>query len=66
MDQEDSVQSVSGKRVYRTVAEKRRIVELTRQSGASVAKVTNFAGTPTRVYRFTLDDLLTSAPAFQR
>ena len=39
MDQEDSVRSESGKRVYRTVAEKRRIVELTLEPGASVAKV---------------------------
>lgn len=39
MDHEDVVGSGSGKRVYRTVAEKRRIVELTLQSGASVAKV---------------------------
>jgi transposase len=39
MDHEDGVRLASGKRVYRTVAEKRRIVELTLQVGASVAKV---------------------------
>ena len=39
MDHEDGVRSGSGKRVYRSVAEKRRIVELTLQPGASVAKV---------------------------
>jgi transposase len=39
MDHEDGVRSENGKRVYRTVAEKRRIVELTFQPGASVAKV---------------------------
>jgi len=39
MGHEDGVRSASGKRVYRTVAEKRRIVELTLQPGASVAKV---------------------------
>lgn len=44
MDHEDGVPSVSGKRVYRTVAEKRRIVELTLQSGASVAKVAQAEG----------------------
>ena len=44
MNHEDGVQSVSGKRVYRTVAEKRRIVELTLQSGASVAKVAQAEG----------------------
>ena len=44
MDHEDGVGSESGKRVYRTVAEKRRIVELTLQSGASVAKVAQAEG----------------------
>ena len=39
MDHEDGVRSESVKRVYRTVAEKRRIVELTFQPGASVARV---------------------------
>jgi len=39
MDGTVGVRSGSGKRVYRTVAEKRRIVELTLQPGASVAKV---------------------------
>jgi transposase len=39
MVHEDDVASGSGKRVYRTVAEKRRIVELTFQQGTSVAKV---------------------------
>ena len=36
--------SESGKRVYRTVAEKRRIVELTLQPGVSVAKVAQAEG----------------------
>jgi transposase len=36
--------SGSGKRVYRTVAEKRRIVELTLQPGTSVAKVAQAEG----------------------
>lgn len=44
MDDEDGVRSDSGKRVYRTVAEKRRIVELTLQCGASVAKVAQAQG----------------------
>ncbi|HKV54533.1 MAG TPA: transposase [Candidatus Binataceae bacterium] len=44
MDHENGVRSGSGKRVYRTVAEKRRIVELTLQSGASVAKVAQAEG----------------------
>ena len=44
MDHEDGVNSGSGKRVYRTVAEKRRIVELTLQPGASVAKVAQAEG----------------------
>ena len=39
MDHVDGVRSGSGKRVYRSIAEKRRIVELTLQAGASVAKV---------------------------
>jgi transposase len=39
MDHEDGVKSESGKRVYRTVAEKRRIVELTFHPGTSVARV---------------------------
>ena len=39
MDHADGVRLESGKRVYRTVVEKRRIVELTLQAGASVAKV---------------------------
>jgi transposase len=39
MDREDALSSGSGKRVYRSVAEKRRIVELTFQPGTSVAKV---------------------------
>ena len=44
MDHEEGVSSGSGKRVYRTVAEKRRIVELTLHSGASVAKVAQAEG----------------------
>jgi len=40
----DGARLGSGKRVYRTVAEKRRIVELTFQSGASVAKVAQAEG----------------------
>lgn len=44
MDHEDGVRSESGKRVYRTAAEKRRIVELTLQPGASVAKVAQAEG----------------------
>jgi len=44
MDHEDGVPSASGKRVYRSVAEKRRIVELTLQAGASVAKVAQAEG----------------------
>ena len=44
MDHEDGVNSSSGKRVYRTVAEKRRIVELTLQPGTSVAKVAQAEG----------------------
>jgi transposase len=44
MDHEEGVRSESGKRVYRTVAEKRRIVELTLRPGASVAKVAQAEG----------------------
>jgi transposase len=44
MDAENGVRSGSGKRVYRSVAEKRRIVELTFQPGASVAKVAQAEG----------------------
>ncbi len=44
MDHEEGVSSGGGKRVYRTVAEKRRIVELTLQPGASVAKVAQAEG----------------------
>jgi transposase len=44
MDHEDGMRSESGKRVYRTVAEKRRIVEVTLQPGASVAKVAHAEG----------------------
>ncbi len=44
MDDEDGVRSGSVKRVYRSVAEKRRIVELTFQPGASVAKVAQAEG----------------------
>lgn len=44
MDHEEGVSSGRGKRVYRTVAEKRRIVELTLQSGTSVAKVAQAEG----------------------
>ena len=44
MDHEEGVSSGSGKRVYRRVAEKRRIVELTLQPGASVAKVAQAEG----------------------
>lgn len=44
MDHEEGVRSGSCKRVYRTVDEKRRIVELTLQSGASVAKVAQAEG----------------------
>ena len=44
MDHEECVSSGSGKRVYRTVAEKRRIVELILHSGASVAKVAHAEG----------------------
>jgi transposase len=39
MDHEDGMRLGSGKRVYRSVAEKRRIVERTFQQGSSVAKV---------------------------
>ena len=39
MDHAGGVRSESGKRVYRSILEKRRIVELTLQAGASVAKV---------------------------
>jgi transposase len=35
----DGVRSESGQRIYRSIIEKRRIVELTLQAGASVAKV---------------------------
>ena len=44
MDHEDGVNSGSGKRVYRRVAEKRRIVELTLQPGTSVGKVAQAEG----------------------
>jgi len=44
MDHESGVRSGSGKRVYRSVAEKRRIVELTLQQGASVARVAQAEG----------------------
>jgi len=44
MDHEDGVSAGRGKRVYRTVAEKRRIVELTFQPGVSVAKVAQAEG----------------------
>lgn len=44
MEHEGSVNSGSGKRVYRTVAEKRRIVELTLQPGTSVAKIAQAEG----------------------
>jgi transposase len=44
MEHEDGVNSGSGKRVYRTVAEKRRIVELTLQPGTSVAKIAQAEG----------------------
>jgi transposase len=44
MDHEDGVGSGRGRRVYRTVAEKRRIVELTLQPSASVAKVAQAEG----------------------
>lgn len=44
MDHEDGARLESGKRVYRTVAEKRRIVELTLPPGASVAKVAQAEG----------------------
>jgi transposase len=44
MDHEDGVRAGSGKRVYRTVVEKRRIVELTFRPGASVAKVAQAEG----------------------
>jgi transposase len=39
MEHEEGVSSGGGKRIYRSVAEKRRIVELTFQQGTSVAKV---------------------------
>lgn len=44
MEHEDGVPSVIWKRVYRTVVEKRRIVELTFQPRASVAKVAQAEG----------------------
>ena len=44
MGHADGVRSESGKRVYRTVAEKRRIVELTLLPGASMAKVAQAEG----------------------
>lgn len=44
MEHEVSVSSGSGKRVYRTELEKRRVVELTFQPGASVAKVAQAEG----------------------
>ena len=44
MDHEDDVPSASGKRVYRSIAEKRRIVEFTLQHGTSVAKVAQAEG----------------------
>jgi transposase len=39
MDHSGDVSAIGGKRIYRSVAEKRRIVELTLRQGASVAKV---------------------------
>jgi transposase len=44
MDQGSGLGAGSGKRVYRSVAEKRRIVELTFQPGASVAKLAQAEG----------------------
>ena len=44
MNHDDGVITGSGKRVYRTVAEKRRIVELTLRPGASVAKIAQAEG----------------------
>jgi len=44
MDDEGGARSGSGKRVYRSVAEKRRIVELTLEAGTSVAKVAQAEG----------------------
>ena len=44
MDHEVDVPFASGKRVYRSIAEKRRIVKLTLQPGASVAKVAQAEG----------------------
>ena len=44
MDHGSGLGAGSSKRVYRTVAEKRRIVELTLHSGASVAKVAQAEG----------------------
>ena len=44
MDQASGLGAGSGKRVYRSVAEKRRIVELTFQPGAGVAKVAQAEG----------------------
>ena len=44
MAHEEGLSTGSGKRIYRTVSEKRRIVELPLQSGASVAKVAQAEG----------------------
>ena len=44
MDHESDVRSGSVKRVYRSVTEKRRIVELTFRPGASVARVAQAEG----------------------
>jgi transposase len=44
MDYESGLGAGSGKRVYRSVAEKRRIAELTLRPGASVAKVAQAEG----------------------
>ena len=44
MDHADGASVAGGKRIYRSVAEKRRIVELTLQPGASVAKVAQAEG----------------------
>jgi len=44
MDRADGVRLESGKRAYRSILEKRRIVELTRQPGTSVAKIARAEG----------------------
>ena len=44
MDDEDGVRVGSGKRIHRTVAEKRRIVESTFQPGTSVTKTAKAEG----------------------